>query len=224
MIIVTSRVCRPETYRVKSIVYYTLRDSTRKLDSLLAQIPKRARESGSSTSTSRHPTPTKSKMPVSSSKNDLPLPATLSSQGAKLVQQIRTLLGLFDRILAEEYSEEHARMPHVVLAESTSAESNKTGDDIHCDFCGADVFQSFFECQRCPSSDFSSDNINVGDGHAICAGCYAEGRTCKCRVMAPTQCRPFDILLEDRRKTIQVLQSHYELDAKRPERWAVPEQ
>ncbi|PCH38190.1 hypothetical protein WOLCODRAFT_23144, partial [Wolfiporia cocos MD-104 SS10] len=76
----------------------------------------------------------------------------------------------------EEYTHKHSQLQHVLSAPSqagwdisvaddtrlvlrppSSAQSKKgkekeTNLDLctmYCDFCGADLFQSFFECQKC---------------------------------------------------------------------------
>lgn len=75
---------------------------------------------------------------------------------------------------------------------------------LACDFCGADIFQSFFECQTCVPSN-SSASMQLGDGILICPSCYVEGRTCLCETMVPVQCRPFEQLLQDRNKAATML-------------------
>lgn len=61
-----------------------------------------------------------------------------------------------------------------------------------CDFCGADIFQSFFECENC--FETGSNSSSPTPAYSICAGCYVEGRSCQCRVMQPRQCRGFAVL------------------------------
>ena len=39
----------------------------------------------------------------------------------------------------------------------------------------------------------------------LCPGCYVEGRTCACEGAAPALCRPFDVLLQDRKQAAEVL-------------------
>lgn len=86
-----------------------------------------------------------------------------------------------------------------------------------CDFCGADVFQSFFECNACApeqdddsESDYSDMTVDggsskLGNGLILCPGCYAEGRICQCGEMHAAQCRPFLVLLNARNNAAQSL-------------------
>ncbi|KAH7929751.1 hypothetical protein BV22DRAFT_107094 [Leucogyrophana mollusca] len=118
-------------------------------------------------------------------------------------RQLRQLLELFDDIIAEEYTPVHSRLPHV-----SQLGSHK--DDISCDFCGADVFQSFFGCEACvekSAADSVPGTTNVGDGIVICSSCYVEGRTCLCGAMRPAQCRPFSELLRHRDRAMKALEN-----------------
>ncbi|GJE95153.1 hypothetical protein PsYK624_113340 [Phanerochaete sordida] len=81
-----------------------------------------------------------------------------------------------------------------------------------CDFCGSDIFQSYFECSSCrpfnaeDEDDMRSDEeTRLGDGVLICPPCYVEGRTCSCTEMKPGQCRPFTDLLRDRNDAAALL-------------------
>jgi hypothetical protein len=104
--------------------------------------------------------------------------------------ELHHLLDLLDDVLGEEYSSKYQDMPHADASHQ---------DNITCDFCGADVFQSFFECMSCTSqSHIIYEEMKVGDGIVICPLCYIEGRSCKCGVMKPTQYRPFGDLLRTR--------------------------
>ncbi|KAF9227649.1 hypothetical protein BS17DRAFT_774094 [Gyrodon lividus] len=117
-------------------------------------------------------------------------------------EQLKQLVVLFDDVLASDYSTTRDSMPHV----SQSGSIHK--DDLHCDFCGADVFQSFFECDSCtpmPSSE-ASGILAVGDGLVLCPLCYVEGRTCRCGETQPVQCRPFSDLLETRDRAVRAIQ------------------
>lgn len=66
-----------------------------------------------------------------------------------------------------------------------------------CDFCGADIFQSFFECRKCVRSS-EGDKLSIGDGLLICPSCYVTGRTCRCGHMQAAQVRPFEDLFQAR--------------------------
>jgi hypothetical protein len=191
------RVCRPETYRVMSTIHYTLLRTTAELEN----------------STSRPGSPEI-------------FDATGGSN--ELVANMRKLLQLFDAILADEYSPDNDKMHCLSSSLSPSAtfspapsnassatlipDNEKEGGyiPITCDFCGADVFQSFFECRTCvdPGQLRGSGTVAPGYGYDVCGGCYAEGRSCKCGTMDPTQCRPFEELLHHRKKAYMALYSH----------------
>ena len=144
------RVCRFETYRVKSTIRYVLLGLTEELGRL----------------------------------------AHTNGRGY-LVSDIRELLVVFDRILAEEESDIHSN-------NSFPDEASIT-ENIVCDVCGADIFQGFFECRTCVEVD------SAEEGYVVCPGCYAEGRSCKHQIMQPMQCQPFKSLLDTRREAIQVV-------------------
>lgn len=88
-------------------------------------------------------------------------------------------------------------------------------DGLTCDFCGGDVFVSFFECLPCAlslSSDtngtaFITDIYKDMDAEAviICPGCYVEGRTCVCTHMVPVQRLPMSALFEDQNAAVRIL-------------------
>ncbi|KAF5380865.1 hypothetical protein D9615_004049 [Tricholomella constricta] len=160
------RVCRPEIYRVKSTIYHTLRQRTADLEKI--------------------------------HRNDIHRRSLLiDSRHTDLTKGMKALLKLFDDILLEEYSSSHKKMYCLSSASSSPAASQSSADtssddakgiDLHCDFCGADVFQSFFECQKCVSPEVSGyPNVEHGDGFVVCA------------------CRPFDELLFCRNKAAQKL-------------------
>ncbi|CAL1704721.1 unnamed protein product [Somion occarium] len=75
--------------------------------------------------------------------------------------------------------------------------------NLMCDFCGADIFQSFFECRDC-GPEFV-ERWGTGNGLLICPFCYVEGRTCACGSMEPSQCRPFEQLIRARNDAQVVL-------------------
>ncbi|KAH7889431.1 hypothetical protein F5I97DRAFT_1802038, partial [Phlebopus sp. FC_14] len=118
------------------------------------------------------------------------------------IEKLKQLFALFDDVLAEEFSTMRDSMSHI------SRSGSGHNDDMTCDFCAADIFQSFFECESCApssSSRSSQDVITLGDGLILCPLCYVEGRTCRCGNMEPVQCRPFNDLLQARDKAMQVI-------------------
>ncbi|KAG6888899.1 hypothetical protein C0992_007223 [Termitomyces sp. T32_za158] len=121
----------------------------------------------------------------------------------KLRLTTESLLKLFDSVLVEESPIPHRRI-HCLQSVTTPTTAV---DQLSCDFCGADVFQSFFECLSCVNGpqDSNSSKAKHGDGFVICAGCYIEGRSCKCGNMEPVQCRPFQELLDVRNKVAELL-------------------
>lgn len=122
-----------------------------------------------------------------------------------LANELKQLLGLFDDILAQEVTVQHDFLPHISQSGSTYC------DDINCDFCGADIFQSFFECDKCvsPSPSGDSSPILLGYGLVICPSCYVEGRSCRCGNMQPVQCRVMADLLQSRNDAAEAIQ-HFE--------------
>jgi hypothetical protein len=106
-----------------------------------------------------------------------------------LVQDIKELLTLYDSILVEEYEPGHKDMPSI-----------EEDNWIYCDFCGCDIFQSFFECG--PSSR----------GCVVCPGCYVEGRNCKCKNarMQPMQLRDFQQLVDVRTNAVNAVARYEE--------------
>ena len=128
---------------------------------------------------------------------------------------------LFEKILAEEHQGEaqcelrvsrskgniSSKSP---LHESTHSNSAippikmsiaEDSDLIICDFCRADIFQSYFECRQCGASQKDD-----GERFIICPHCYIEGRSCKCTFMLPVQNFPMEILFEAQRQAHSLLQ------------------
>ncbi|KAF8559799.1 hypothetical protein OG21DRAFT_1402382 [Imleria badia] len=133
---------------------------------------------------------------------DSPEPSDSNSRPTS-TENLKRLVCLFDDILAAEVSISRDSMPHVAQPDTPHT------DNLHCDFCGADIFQSFFECDSClptSSSDGSTGILPFGDGLVLCPSCYVEGRTCQCGEMQPVQCRPFSDLLEIRDRAIRAIQ------------------
>ena len=143
----------------------------------------------------------------------------------ELLQDISSLVHLFDTILLEEFIPHETptiftdlqQINEILQPRHASKRKLKpsvqatrvdaTSCNFACDFCGSDIFQSFFECQQCSIN--LGDNVevpqNIGDGLIICPSCYVEGRTCACGSMEPAQCRPFRLLVQTRNKTAGIL-------------------
>ncbi|KNZ80749.1 hypothetical protein J132_04725 [Termitomyces sp. J132] len=171
------RVCWPEKYRIKSLIYLALLKRKEALVSL----------------TRNH-------------KRDQ---AVLTQQkDKKLISTTEQLLKLFGSVLLEESPPPER---HLQCLQSNTPGSLNTSSavtvQLTCDFCGADIFQSFFECLKCVLRRETSQSLAVkhGDGLVICPGCYIEGRSCKCGDMYPVQCRPFQELLTVRNQVADLL-------------------
>ncbi|KAG6867007.1 hypothetical protein C0991_003923 [Blastosporella zonata] len=173
------RVCRPETYRVKSTIYLSLI----KQKEGLAALPSRFNKQRNA--------------------------VLVDPLQEKLISTTDSLLRLFDSILLEEFPPRELKIPHLTLPPSTHSAPGP-GDALSCDFCGADIFQSFFECLSCVSVSERVNGLKVchGDGFIICAGCYIEGRSCSCGDMHPMQCRPIQELVGVRDKVAELLSRH----------------
>jgi len=135
-----SRVCRPEIYRVKRMIYDTLVQRTNSLNALVNDTPE-------STFDSVNP----------------------------LCKEVDRLTSLLDDVLEQEYSSDHRRLQQVTNSFSPD------GHGYTCDFCGADIFLSSFQCGSCSPTDGSKEPI------CLCPTCVVEGRTCKCGRMDPVQ-------------------------------------
>ncbi|KAK0196957.1 hypothetical protein F5146DRAFT_919505 [Armillaria mellea] len=168
------RVCRRETYRIKSTIYHALHRSRIELEGLI-------KGDGSRCTT-------------------------------RVAKRLSSLLCLFDHILTNECPPENTQIP--TLSEASGYDENDEDVHVVCDFCGADAFQSFFECRTCvPSNPESSTSVTRGNGYALCPACYSEGRSCRCETMEAVQCRPFKALVEERQKTIKVLRECRDLES-----------
>ena len=158
-----SRVCRPEIYRVKRMIYDTLVQRTSTLNTLV------------------HDTPD----PTFDSVNPL-------------CKEVDRLTSLVDDVLEQEYSSHHRGLRQV---------TNSFASDGHgytCDFCGADIFLSSFQCGSCSPTDGSRDPV------CLCPTCVVEGRTCKCGNMEPVQSGKFRDLLRTRNTAMLRLRDAHE--------------
>jgi hypothetical protein len=112
-----------------------------------------------------------------------------------LAKEVKELLSLYDAVLVEEYEPGHAEM----VSRPPSSPLSIGDTFISCDFCGCDIFQSYFECGS------SSDRCFV------CPGCYVEGRSCrKHGKMRPVQCRDFEQFLKVRKNAVKALARYEE--------------
>jgi len=172
------RVCRAETYKVKAIIHYALRQYSALLQECTRFIKWEGRNQLTQTS---HRSPRQ-------------------REQVALAKTLQDLLLLYQDVIIEEQCPGKSDLPCVT--EGTSPYRY----DILCDYCGGDIFQSFFECFACVDMlSTSSATSEQGSGICICPSCYAEGRTCFCGEMSPVQCRPFDELLQNYNDAADVL-------------------
>ncbi|KAJ7271917.1 hypothetical protein B0H12DRAFT_1008395 [Mycena haematopus] len=175
------RVCRTEIYRVKATIYYTLLQKTKAVSDLLCAQPEHPADSPNAV--------------ANISQNDMP--AHLDA--------LRRVLLLFDSILIEEYSPEQNNMRQLAKPEGNDEEI----EQLTCDFCGGDIFLSFFECRSCVSGPRPAE---PGAGFIVCPGCYVDGRTCACEVMAPMQCRLVENLFRSRARAVDLFNALHRTD------------
>ncbi|KAL5529720.1 hypothetical protein ACEPAG_5705 [Sanghuangporus baumii] len=170
------RVCRSETYRVKLLVYRALLKYTEELDrmqellkanrSTVANAPCKMQVERAPSVASQESSLTS----LSSESEDCQETDTFTALAPghkKLVKDTRTLLDIYNKILKEDHqgdyqcemrirrssagqkSTGHPVEPTDVGFSSIPASAMLYHDGLTCDFCGADIFQSFFECRRC---------------------------------------------------------------------------
>ncbi|CAA7271539.1 unnamed protein product [Cyclocybe aegerita] len=133
------RVCRYETYRIKSTIYYVLMGKRRELKQLLKYVVK--------------PQATSSTRKRKYKSDDTSTSSGGRSAMDSLASELKDLLSLYDSILLEESDKSSGRMPKLDDSKSFNDDAR-----IVCDFCGCDVFQSFFECHRCVHRDSSEES------------------------------------------------------------------
>lgn len=178
------RVCRPETYRIKYTIYHTLLNNIEKL-----------KQGGQS----------EQRLRATSTRSANPPGEPLSLSRKRSLHSLQLLLDAYDDILLDEaYNIRDANNTPTVLhmPAQPSLTSEETDDRITCDFCCADIFQSFLECRVCVKNP---GGVTPGYGCVVCPRCYVDGRTCQCSSMNPVQCRPFDDLLKVREEVVEVL-------------------
>lgn len=118
-------------------------------------------------------------------------PVDVTSCGESLLsgtaQDLDTLVRLFDEILQEEYCNDHGSLDSAEIQQSC----------LTCNFCGSCLFLSSFLCRGC-SQETSTSVL-------ICAGCYTEGRSCRCGTMSPVRLGDFPGALRDRNNAVSSL-------------------
>lgn len=113
-------------------------------------------------------------------------PDSMHASVNPLCKEVARLIELLDDVLEQEYCSQHRRLPQVTNSFAPD------GHDHVCDFCGADIFLSFFQCDTCSPRDDSGGPV------CLCPTCVVEGRTCKCKSVKPVQSGSFRDLLRNR--------------------------
>jgi hypothetical protein len=122
----------------------------------------------------------------------------------QLSSDVQTLLELFQEIIQEEYHPDAEILDHIIREFSPEVYDTNGYAAFSCDFCGADIFLSFFCCRDCTLPEEKPSSVS--DGLHICPGCYAEGRSCRCEgLMEPVQCWPLQILYTDYNRAVRAL-------------------
>ncbi|KAF9642261.1 hypothetical protein BDM02DRAFT_3273532 [Thelephora ganbajun] len=113
-------------------------------------------------------------------------------------RDLNTLVRLFDEILQEDYCSNHGLLDSVDLQRP-----------LTCSFCGSCLFLSCFFCRGCSQPG--------GVPVLLCAGCYIEGRSCRCDVMNPIRLGDFSDALRDRNNAVNSLSKASDLHRVPPE-------
>ena len=130
-------------------------------------------------------------------------PQGASPEFKQLALDVEFLINLLDKVLREEYQGSEKCKESDVPAPALTPEGEADEldyDSLTCDFCGADIFQSFFECRKCSLSPsmYAEEVI-------LCPGCVAEGRHCRCSLMEPVQRYSMASLLDVRNDAAHLL-------------------
>lgn len=116
-----------------------------------------------------------------------------------LCKEVARLIALLDDILEQDYSTQHRRLRKI-----TNSFAPGGHRDV-CDFCGADIFLSSFQCNSCSPRD------GTGDPLCLCPTCVVEGRTCRCRNLEPVQSGSFRDILGNRNNAMVKLREAHEV-------------
>ncbi|TFK30125.1 hypothetical protein FA15DRAFT_609251 [Coprinopsis marcescibilis] len=187
------RVCRLETYRVKSTIFCALRNQTKELEQFkpsnnLPKASKRPRRS----------------LDVGNINLN---PQTITDlKASAIIESVKTLLGILRDIMAQEHGDDKIKCVEETVREldGEQAMENRTV----CDFCGGDIFQAFFECGKACKGVEESPEYPAGP-YTICPACYADGRSCRCITMVPRQVFPRSELLRVVNHATQVLKEFH---------------
>lgn len=115
----------------------------------------------------------------------------------RVANELRKLIRLFDDVLLEGYSDDHDSL----------FLPNHIGDNPTCNYCGASLFLSYFNCAGV-CFDLETDSPRMDMSIRVCAGCYVEGRSCACKDMTPKRIRSFSHALQERNDAASVLSNY----------------
>ncbi|TFL07550.1 hypothetical protein BDV98DRAFT_599838 [Pterulicium gracile] len=169
------RVCRRETYAIKSVIRESLKERTIALQSV---------HQGQQSTTS------------------VPNSHTLA-------EELQLLVFLHQTTLQEE-------RPLMIstgkMAPFIQIEAEEEPEGLFCDFCGADIFNAFFECQSCIAShDSTETEPSLGEAYCVCPRCYIDGRSCPCERMKPMLLRNPALLRAELDSALRVLDLHFSI-------------
>lgn len=102
----------------------------------------------------------------------------------RVVQDLHTLVRLFDEVLLEEYCNDHGSLDSADIRWGC----------LTCSFCGSCLFLSSFLCSGC-SQETPRPVL-------VCVGCYVEGRSCRCDALNPIRLGDFKGVLQDRNNAV----------------------
>ncbi|KAF5315534.1 hypothetical protein D9611_004889 [Ephemerocybe angulata] len=115
------RVCRFETYRIKSTIYYAIQKQSNDLNAILTRVDAKEGDPAS-------------------------IIEGLRVKADERTRALEVLYELFTHILSDEYSPVWKSIVRLDLTDDDHAD---VSHGIYCDFCGSDIFQSFLECNKC---------------------------------------------------------------------------
>lgn len=115
----------------------------------------------------------------------------------RIADELRKLIGLFDDVLLEGYSDNH----HSLFL------PNHMGCNPTCHYCGASLFLSYFSCGG-GCFDLGTDATHTDVSIRVCGTCYVEGRFCACRDMTPRRLRNFSNVLQERNDAVSTLSNY----------------
>ena len=111
----------------------------------------------------------------------------------QIIRSLKTLFVAFAEILDQEYVPPSLEIAPLALEDGHPAEDST----LWCHFCGADIFQGYLDCRECSPKEEKAFNI--------CAACFVDGRSCRCRRMRLKRVFSFEDLIQAHRSAAEVL-------------------